>query len=88
MDLRYTPEILTSYGMPTGVVVDSVNEGSPAEKAGIERGDIITKVAGKATPSAEVLGSVIKNNINVGEKISIEIYRDGKTMMVEATLGE
>lgn len=88
MDLRYTPEILTSYGMPTGVVVDSVNEGSPAEKAGIERGDIITKVAGKATPSAEVLGSVIKNNINVGENISIEIYRDGKTMMVEATLGE
>lgn len=88
MDLRYTPEILTSYGLPTGVVVDSVSEGSPAHKAGIERGDIITKVAGKATPSAEVLGSVIKNNVNVGEKISIEIYRDGKTVTVEATLGE
>lgn len=88
MDTKYTPEILTSYGMPSGVVVDSVSEGSPAAKAGIERGDIITKVAGKDTPSSEVLGSVIKNNVNVGEKIPIELYRDGKTITVTAVLGE
>lgn len=87
MDLRYTPEILNNYGMPSGVVVDSVSEGSPAEKAGIKCGDIITKVAGKATPSAEVLGSIIKNNINVGEEVSIEIYRDGSTITVTAKLG-
>ena len=60
---------------------------SPAEKAGIKRGDIITKVAGKATPSAEILGSIIKNNINVGEEVSIEIYRDGSTITVTAKLG-
>ncbi len=87
MDLRYTPEILNNYGMPSGVVVDSVSEGSPAEKAGIKRGDIITKVAGKATPSAEILGSIIKNNINVNEEVPIEIYRDGNTTTVTAKLG-
>lgn len=86
MDSRYTASILSQYGLPSGVVVASVVDGTSADIAGIKSGDIITKCAGTSTQSADVLKSVI-NNSNVGDTIQIEVYRDGKTMAFNVTLG-
>lgn len=87
MDTRYTSDVLKKYGMPSGVVVASVSDNSPASAAGLKQGDIITKANDTATPSADVLKSVI-NNANVGDSIKLEVYRNGQTGTVNATLGE
>lgn len=86
MDTRYTANILQSNGYPSGVVVASVSDGSPASKAGLKQADIITKVNGTATPSADVLKSVIAN-ANVGDSVQLEVYRNGQTSTVTVILG-
>lgn len=85
LDTRYTAEVLQRLGYPTGVVVNSVAEDSPAANAGIKAGDIITKVGDTATPSYDVLRSELAKH-NVGDVIPIEIYRLGATTTVQVTL--
>ncbi len=85
LDTRYTPEVLQRLGYPSGVVVNSVTENSPAAVAGIKAGDIITKVGDTATPSADVLKSELAK-YNVGDVVPIEIYRLGATTTVQVTL--
>ncbi len=87
MDTRYTSTYLESRGFPAGVVVSSVAEGSPAQAAGLASGDIITKVDGTATPSADVLKSEIAKH-NVGDTVQLEVYRFNTTATVSVTLGE
>lgn len=87
MDTRYTADLLKQYGMPGGVVVASVSDNSPAASAGLKQGDIITKANDTATPSADVLKSVIAN-ANVGDSLKLEVYRNGQTGTINATLGE
>lgn len=61
-----------------GVLVYQVIEGLPAEKAGIKVGDIITKINDiKLQYRWDLLAEIIK--YNVGDKLELEIYRDGKT---------
>lgn len=87
MDTRYTSTYLEARGFPAGVVVSSVSEGSPAQAAGLAAGDIITKIDGTATPSADVLKSEIAKH-NVGDTVQLEVYRFNTTANVSVTLGE
>jgi len=87
MDTRYTSAYLEARGFPAGVVVSSISEDSPAKAAGLAAGDIITKVDGTATPSADVLKSEIAKH-NVGDTVQLEIYRFNTTANVSVTLGE
>lgn len=73
--------------IPEGAFVRRVVAGSPAAKAGIEPGDIVTKMNGESLNEENDLVSVL-NKLRVGQKIEIEIYRDGETRKVSATLGE
>lgn len=82
----YTSTMLKQYGYPAGVVVDSVMEESPADDAGIERGDIITKVNGKAVTDIASFTSE-KDKCNPGEVATLTIYREGTTYAVKITLG-
>ncbi|GAB4109839.1 MAG: Do family serine endopeptidase [Phycisphaeraceae bacterium] len=70
-----------------GVLVNDVNPGSPAERAGIRRGDIITKVDGEPTPTIAMLRSLIAD-YRPGTKVEVELFRDGETKVVEVELGE
>jgi serine protease Do len=63
-----------------GVVAES-----PAAKAGLREGDIITKVAGSKIDATHSLQSLIGKH-KVGDKIRLSMYRDGKEQTVEATL--
>ena len=47
-----TQDITQLYGIPTGVGVVAVEQGSPAEKAGIQQGDVITQFDGRAVPTS------------------------------------
>jgi S1-C subfamily serine protease len=70
-----------------GVVAATVNKGGPADKAGMRPHDVIVKVDGKPTPTADELATVLAG-LAPGQKVPVEIKRAGKTMTLEVTLGE
>ena len=78
--------------VPQGAYIQQVISGSPAQKAGIQEGDIITKIDGKAINDQNAISDLIRTK-KVGDKINIEYWRGtdnnkGETKMVEATLEE
>lgn len=74
--------------IPEGAYVVDVVKGSPAETAGIKQGDIMTKIDGaKITDANGGLASSVSHK-KVGDKMSIEIWRDNKTQTINVTLGE
>ena len=76
------------YGLPadSGAYVARVNPGSGAAEAGIEAGDIITKFDGGAVESASDLMLAVRSK-NPGDKVTLEVNRNGETKEVEVTLG-
>lgn len=70
-----------------GAIVSSVTEDSPADKSGLERGDIIVKVNGSqvddATSTTRMVGALA-----VGSKNKFEIFRDGKHRIINVTVGD
>jgi putative serine protease PepD len=69
-----------------GVKIASVQSGTAAAKAGLKAGDVITAVDGKATPTAPSLRAVIDSD-KPGDKITLTVKRNGRTLTVKATLG-
>ena len=65
------------YNIPEGAYVFAVNENSCAAKAGLKRGDVITKVGDSGVASVEQLKKVLRN-YNSGDNESITVYRSGK----------
>ncbi|MBL4936628.1 trypsin-like peptidase domain-containing protein [Clostridium sp. YIM B02515] len=73
------------YNLPIGLYIQDVTEFSPAEKAGLKRGDVITKFDGqKVTTFNEV--TTIKNKHKSGDQISVTVNRDGKETNLTLTL--
>ena len=73
--------------VPQGAYVTDVVSGSPAESAGIEIGDIVTKLDGKEIKADSDLSDAISAK-QPGDNVSVELWRDGNTQTVNATLGE
>ncbi len=75
---RVTREVAESIGLgkPTGALVRTVEAGGPAEKAGVEAGDIITKVEGKTVETAGELPRVV-GSIRPGNKATLQVFRRG-----------
>lgn len=68
-----------------GVLVNRVVENSPAERAGIEKGDVIVSVDQRAVESPDELASIVRSQ-GAGETVSIRIVRDGERRTLEARL--
>ncbi len=83
-----TESLAKSLGLKVnkGVYVAQVEKGSPAEKAGIKDGDVITKLNGNYVELAEELTSLIRN-YTPGAKVKVTLNRAGKEITVEVTLG-
>ena len=75
------------YGWPVGAMVAGVNAGSCAEAAGIQTGDIITKVGDKDIESYSDLKSAIRC-YSAGDTAEITLYRAGESMTVSITFDE
>ena len=82
-----TETLSERYNLPVGVYVESVEEGGPAEEAGLEVGDIITEIEGEAVTSVDEINT-IKNTYSIGDTITLTIYRDNEYIEVSITLGE
>ena len=82
-----TKEIAESLGLDEagGVIIADVQNGSPASKAGLRSGDTILTLDGKKVESPRDLARKVAA-IKPGEKPSIELVRDGKTMTKEVTI--
>ena len=70
-----------------GIYVKTLENFSAAEKAGIKVGDMIIKADGKDIETMDELNE-IKNSKEIGDTITLTIWRDGKTKDVEVTLQE
>ena len=75
------------YNLPEGVYVESVEENSPAEKAGIQKSDIIRKIECTEIESVNELNK-IKYNYNIGDTITLTLVRNSQSMDVQVTLVE
>ncbi len=64
----------------------SVVQGSAAEEAGVEAGDVIVGIDGTDTPTSASVGEIIRE-LEVGDEITLEIERAGERMEIPATLG-
>ena len=83
---RYTAQVLNYYGYPNGAVVLSVADGSPADKVGIRKGDIITEYNGKKISEYPILENEIMNS-KPGDKVKMSVYRSGRNYEIEITVG-
>ena len=82
---KYTAQVLKYYGYPTGAVVLSVADGSPADEAGIERGDIVTEFDGTVIAEYSMLEDAVKNS-SPGKEVTVKIYRNGKYYSTKLTV--
>lgn len=91
LGVRYkmiTRDMALLNDVPEGAYVQEVVSGSPAESAGILSEDIITKINGsKVTDSGGGLSKIVAG-FKVGDKVSLEIWRDGNTKSYTVTIGE
>lgn len=76
-----------SNNMPLGVYISAVTQNGPAAKAGIMKGDVITKINDVTVQSSSDLVRELYK-YNVGDKVTITYIRNGQTNQVQATLGE
>jgi len=84
-----TPELAKSLGLKEkeGALVAQVFSGSPAEKAGIEAGDVIVEFHGKQIIESKDLPRIVAST-PVGESVVVKVSRDGKVMDRQVKLGE
>lgn len=72
---------------PQGVIVGGVQEGTPADEAGLEEGDVITTLDGKQIDGWYSFRTDIATH-RPGDEVELGIIRDGDTMSLTVTLGE
>lgn len=90
LGVRYrlvTRDVALMNDVPQGAYIQEIVEGSPAEKAGIVIGDIITKIDGQTVSGDKTISDVIAAK-KAGNTVSLDIWTDGKTKTVTATLEE
>jgi serine protease Do len=82
-----TKDMAVLRDMPEGAYVSSVIQGSPADDAGLKRGDIIIKINENEVTSENTLAKII-NDSKVGDSMRITIDRDNKEIELTAKLKE
>ena len=78
-------EAMALYGLPAGVYVSSVDEGSDAWTQGLREGDVILRVNGTEVSSVPEVNA-IKDEFQVGDTLTLTVYRDGETFDMDIRL--
>ena len=74
------------YGLPGGASVQSITKDSPAEEAGLQVNDIITKVNDTEIASSTGLVKIVRA-ANPGDELKLTVYRQGETLELTITVG-
>jgi len=82
-------ELANTFGLdkPAGALVSSVEKNSPAEKAGIEPGDVILKFNGKEIGRSSDLPPLV-SALTPGTEAKLELWRKGKSKIISMNVGE
>jgi len=78
-----TPQLASYFGVKSGVLVTAVSEGSPAEKAALKAGDVITAVNGARVSSREELSRILRD---ADGDVTVSVTRDKKELALKATI--
>ena len=86
---QVTKEVAESIGLgkPQGALIRGVEEGSPADKAGIEAGDIIVRFDGKVIDKASDLPRLV-GNTKPGSRVGLTVFRRGANRDLNITVAE
>ena len=84
-----TKELSESFGMKNtnGALVAGIEKGAPAEKGGLQPGDVITKFDGKVIESSSDLPKAV-GNTKPGKTVAAEVFRKGSVKTLNLTVGE
>ncbi|HEV8646747.1 MAG TPA: DegQ family serine endoprotease [Burkholderiales bacterium] len=84
-----TKELAESFGLPkaAGALVNSVEKGGPADKAGLEPSDVILKFDGRTVSSSSDLPRVVAQT-RPGSRVTMQVWRKGAAKDVTITVGE
>jgi membrane-associated protease RseP (regulator of RpoE activity) len=82
-----TPELRAHFGVPeeSGVLVAKVEPGSPADKAGVKVGDIVTSIGGEEIKSSWDVSLKVRNQED-GDQVPLEVWRKGRVQTLTATV--
>lgn len=80
------PALVKGFGARYGVVVQAVQPGTPADRAGLKLGDVITAVDSTPVHDGDELLDVISNT-NPGTRVQVEYLRDGKRQTTSVVVG-
>jgi serine protease Do len=83
-----TPELAQSFDIQEtkGVIVADLVADGPAEKAGLKRGDVITRLNGKEVENAHALSRMVASTAPEAT-ITLQVIRDGKSREIKAAIG-
>ncbi|HEY9164715.1 MAG TPA: trypsin-like peptidase domain-containing protein [Candidatus Kryptonia bacterium] len=81
-------EIARYYGLSeaSGALVNTIEPGSPAEKAGVKSGDLVLKYQGKPVRNADALQAQL-DDLRPGDKFRVEVLRDNKLVKLSIRVG-
>lgn len=84
-----TPELAKQFELKEGkgVLVGDVIEGSPAEKAGLQRGDVITEFAGKKIEEPSQIRNMVAST-EPGQTVKMKIVRENREDTLKVTIGD
>ncbi len=82
-----TPALLRSFGADHGVVVNSVEPRSPAEQAGLQRGDVITAIGNKPVGNGDDLVGIV-SEMEIGKKLHVEYLRNNKKLSADVEVAD
>jgi serine protease Do len=83
-----TADVADAVGLsqPQGALIASVNDGTPAARAGLKTGDIVTAVGSETVKTPKDLSRLVAD-LSPGDKRSLTVWRNGKSMDVNVTIG-
>ncbi|WP_256749271.1 DegQ family serine endoprotease [Mesorhizobium sp. Mes31] len=84
-----TPDVASAIGLdhPGGALVSQVNDGSPAARAGVETGDVITGFAGQDVKDPKDLSRAVAD-VAPGAREPLEVWRKGKAVQISVDVGQ
>jgi serine protease Do len=82
-----TDQLARYFKVEGGLLVSSVNEGSPAAAAGVQAGDVIVRVNGKAVRSSDDLRDGL-DALEPGAEVTLGLQREGRALELKAKLAE